>query len=75
MSNQTSDLTQGPFRITRTRDGKTMYYAGHHENGQIHWVEEEDKGVHYPTAEMAVTTKNPLKFEPGDTLNVVRINS
>ena len=75
MSNQMTDQTQGPYRISRTRDGHISYYAGHHENGQIHWVDNEDDGVKYPNVELASTTKSTFKFELGDTLNVVRVNA
>lgn len=64
----------GPYRLVRNRGGVKSYFAGHHENGQPQWAEDQNLGVHYPSPGMASEVQRALVSEAGDTLNVVRIS-
>jgi hypothetical protein len=75
MSEHLAQKTHGPYRIVRNKDGVKTYFAGHHEHGQVRWVERSDDGVHYPDTGLAGTVQRALKAEPGESLNVVRITS
>ena len=63
----------GPYRLVRNRDGQKAYFAGHHDNGQPRWVDNQQDGVHYPEAGMAATVQRTLTPSAGESLNVVRV--
>lgn len=72
MSRQSVD-DEYPYRVVRVKDGNKSYFAGHHENGQIHWVDKPDDGVPYPDSGLAGVVQQALVAETNEALNVVRV--
>jgi hypothetical protein len=81
MSQAAHNETLGPFRIVRTKDGMFSYFAGHHENGQVRWVEAShaaekpsEEVIRYPTIGMANEVKTVLQTDVSESLNVIRVD-
>lgn len=74
MSDNTPSPTEGPYRISRDKEGVRAYFAGHHTNGQPHWVDSFDDAIRYPDERLAATVHRSLDVEDDSTTNVVRID-
>lgn len=75
MSPSSHSETHGPYRVVRVKDGVKSYFAGHHENGQVKWVDSANhpEAVRYPDTGLAATVQRNLTTDVGESLNVVRI--